>query len=351
MVVTWNPISLTGVQPVEQTTTVTDQNDRRRQQSHLQAGRTYQGRVSGQTADGRFFIDIAGRRYLTKNGIPLQVGRTLDLLVVATSPRLELQIVADPLLRGIGRSVHLLNRQPDIPQILSLLLQQTGKDDRLSAATRLVFEQFAAMGKIVSEEHGNGRLLHELINRLGLNLEQLLTEDRQEEAVHTLKNGLLESSRLLAPSEIPAGKINQLLQILDLFQLLQIRLAGESLLFVPLPLPFLDQGYLLVDDRSQTEQQDEEQEAGWTYSLHLKLRNLGNVRIELRQSGEKLWVRFFCEDGKRQQFLAGLRDELQKQMSPRRLESVIFGTGAGEPVPELLEKVVTEEIGVINTRA
>jgi hypothetical protein len=44
-----------------------------------------------------------------------------------------------------------------------------------------------------------------------------------------------------------SGQADQITRTIELYQLLQIRLASEALFFLPLPFSFLEQGFLLVD--------------------------------------------------------------------------------------------------------
>ncbi len=350
MPVTWNPISVTTIQPIGPTKSSTQHNNQSGQQPSLLSGQVYKAQVSGQASEGRFILDIGGRSFLAESGKSLLVGSKIDLQVVSVTPRLELQIVADPLSRDIGRSIFLLNQPPNISQTLSSLLQQSGQKSDLSTTTRLLFEQFTKLGDIVDENQGNGKLLQNIIHRLGLNLEKNLAEDKQQTAAQTLKNGLLEAGRLFQHDEALSAKINHLVQTLDLFQSLQVKFGNESQFFVPLLLPFLDQGYLLISDEDGKKQAGNAEDDAWKYSLHLKMQGLGNMRIELEQKQGKLDVNFFCEDRKRVKFLADFKDELQQRISLLDLESVRFHMGAKEPVAEILHTLRSEERGIINTK-
>jgi len=203
---------------------------------------------------------------------------------------------------------------------------------------------------------GAGEDLGERLNRLGLNMEQLLAGDKPEEATRTLKFALLD---LAQQAEAAAGKggaaPNQLVQLLELYQLVQHRLAGESLIFLPLPFLFLQQGYALVEsDRHDDEEgaaNRRGEQANRTVALHLRLEGLGNLQIDIRQQGDdKFTLRFLAEDMERAKFIAGFRQELEQWLTSGALESVQFLVGAQAPTKTLLEKIMPDGASMINTK-
>ena len=198
----------------------------------------------------------------------------------------------------------------------------------------------------------NGSQVRQLIDRLGINMERLLAEGRQQEAVQTLKYALLELIQQLPAEDKSVLQADQMTKSIELFQLLQIRLAGESLLFLPLPFSFLDQGYLVID---QDQQSGGKEEAGGqrvpAYELHLRLAGLGNLQINIRQEEGRLFVTFYAQDAERARFLAGFRQELDRWLTSADLESVRFLVGAKDPARTLLEKIVHGVTGMVDTSA
>ena len=185
-----------------------------------------------------------------------------------------------------------------------------------------------------------------------MNLERLFAEGRQEEAVRTLKFALLELGQQLPAGERGTVQADQLVRSIELFQLLQIRLAGESLFFLPLPFSFLDQGYLLVDaDRGHDPDRQGDEPAHQRCELHLRLEGLGNLQISVHQADGRLAVRFLAEDSERARFLADHRGELERRLSAEAPASVQFLVGAREPVGSLLERIVRGVTGMVDTQA
>jgi hypothetical protein len=462
------------------------------QQAPFAQGQLLQGVISARTGTGQFTIDIGGRQLLAESATPLAVGARLDLQVTALVPRVELQIVHNPVQRMIGATIHLIGQQATTLPALTGLADQAAHLPGLSTASRETLEYFAAvsgrtvpaagtpdqalggllgrtaalftsapggertallaeigtrlsqlarggtltpdsaaratalaslftdlaarpgagqallpagidpaalaalaataetgsaqrlaasllpllantgatgstpLGQLVAllaelESAGvaaaprpvvDGNQLHEVIDRLGVNLERLFAEGRQEEAVRTLKFALLELAQQLPAGERGTMQADQLVRSIELFQLLQIRLAGESLFFLPLPFSFLDQGYLLVDaDQGRDQDRQGDEQAHPRYELHLRLEGLGNLQISVHKADGRLAVRFLAEDSERARFLADHRGELEQRLSTEAPASVQFLVGAREPVGSLLERIVRGVTGMVDTRA
>ncbi len=462
------------------------------QQAPFAQGQLLQGVISARTGTGQFTIDIGGRQLLAESATPLAVGARLDLQVTALVPRVELQIVHNPVQRMIGATIHLIGQQATTLPALTSLADQAAHLPGLSTASRETLEYFAAVsgrtvpaagmpdqalggllgrtaalfasapgdertallaeigtrlnqlarggtlapesaaratalaslfidlagrpgagqallpagfdpaalaGLAATAEAGSaqrlaaallpllantgatgstplgqlvgllaelesagvaaaprpmvdGTQLHEVIDRLGVNLERLFAEGRQEEAVRTLKFALLELGQQLPAGERGTVQADQLVRSIELFQLLQIRLAGESLFFLPLPFSFLDQGYLLVDaDQGRDPDRQGDEPAHQRYELHLRLEGLGNLQISVHQADGRLAVRFLAEDSERARFLADHRGELEQRLSTEAPASVQFLVGAREPVGSLLERIVRGVTGMVDTQA
>ncbi len=199
----------------------------------------------------------------------------------------------------------------------------------------------------------SGKELEQFINRLGTNLEHLLATGKQEEATQTLKSALLEISHSFSGNTKIQPLADQLTATIQLYQMLQIRLAGEAIFFLPLPLSFLNQGYLLVepDHKQEGEQQPGGENENNRYSLHLNLEGLGNLKVDLQQQAGGMRLRFFAEDSEKAKFLSENRDDLQQWLTATTLESVQFLTGAEDPTKQLLARMTHGPASLLNTRA
>jgi len=197
-----------------------------------------------------------------------------------------------------------------------------------------------------------GKDLQQFTNRLGTNMEQLLAIGNDKEAHQSLKSALLEISHVFSKNTAIQPQAEQLTDTIQLYQMLQIRLAGEALLFLPLPLSFLQQGYLLAEpDTPQKDTAKQSGEDNKNYSLHLKLEGLGNLQIDLQQQDNGMRVRFYAEDSIKTKFLSERREELQDWLTATSLESVQFLTGAEDPTKQLLARMSHGPASVLDTKA
>ena len=186
-------------------------------------------------------------------------------------------------------------------------------------------------------------------------MERLLVEGKSTEAARTLKFALLEAAQSSIAEDRHSPSVERLLHNLELHQLLQMRLAGQSLFFLPLPFSFLQQGYLLVDRDQSGGQQEESQEQNrqpvQTAALHLQLEGLGNLRIDIAQSDDSITLKFQTEHMEQAKYLAGFREELTSWLTSGTLVSAQFLVGAKEPVKALLARILGDNTGVIDTSA
>jgi hypothetical protein len=271
-------------------------------------------------------------------------------------------IVAPPL-PGTGKQPLQLPAEPDpnvlllqvFSQRLTTTLQQSptlpGDHPLRQLLTFLVAAQNTAGAELPGSS--SGQQLETIVNRLGMNFERSLAANNREEAVHSLKFALMEWSQQAAASDKHLPQAEQLVKTIELYQLLQMRLAGESVAFQPLPFSFLQQGYLLVDADQAKEQESGRQgtKAAPKVALHLQLEGLGNMEIDIRQENDRIAVRFLTEDAERANYLSGFREELAQWLTGGRLESAQFLTGAKDPTKVLLEKLVHGATGMIDARA
>jgi hypothetical protein len=481
------------------------------QRPPLTQGQLVQGIISAKNGANLFTLNFDGVQMQTESTVPLQVGQKLDLQVAALTPRIELQIVSNPVNRLIGNAIHLIGQQQTTFSDLTVLAEQSERLPQLSSNTRETLQFYAQnlntsfqggpttppetelvtqllkqtaeilamppqspdsallsskigtllqqlarhpsltpetaqratnlaaafnqsagsqpsttsalpeamtttallpeadntrmlqqIGTLLKNEPNANTLLKQLlpllqenntlpaaqpfrqlltllagldsellpretsqldggqlekiITRLGTNTEQLLAQGTREEVVQTLKFSLLELSQQLSQADKSTVQADKIVQSIELYQFLQIRLASESLFFMPLPYPFLDQGYLLVDadrpDQDAEDTNDTPAKSATTYTLHLQLQGLGNLEIKILQKNDQIAVQFLAEDVERAKFMAGYREELKHWLTTADLESVQYLVGSIDPVKALLEKIMQGGVtGMVDTNA
>ncbi len=277
--------------------------------------------------------------------VPLQ-----QLLAGKSSPEGTAQL--NTLLQNISQLPAAENTGQTLTElILQFMLRQDQSPTPLLQQLLSLTEELLRQDSTGSKQMPTGKELEQFINRLGTNLEQLLATGKQEEAAQTLKSALLEISHSFSENTKIQPQADQLTATIQLYQMLQIRLAGEAIFFLPLPLSFLNQGYLLVEP---DEKQDQGQQTGTEnnkYSLHLNLEGLGNLKVDLQQQAGGMRLRFFAEDSEKAKFLSENRDDLQQWLTATTLESVQFLTGAEDPTKQLLARMTSGPASLLNTSA
>ncbi|OQX05514.1 MAG: hypothetical protein BWK76_27410 [Desulfobulbaceae bacterium A2] len=301
----------------------------------FQVGQLLQGLVLGATDKGHFILDIADQRFTAASNLPLVTGSRLDLQVSTTTPLLELRVLADPLTQRIGGSLYLLPRMEELLPLLQTLANDTALLDALPAEARQFLTEWLSAGQNLLQPGNQGAALQHLLGSLGMGQEKLLAQGRTDESVRlNLKHILLTAASLPQLTSEQRETATSLVQLIDLMQLLSLRLDSANLLFFPLLLPFLEQGYLLVDHEAEG-QDNQDGDKKPRYSLLLRLGGLGNMRIDLAPGPEGLTIQFFCEDQDKARFMAGFREELLAGLSST-IQGVSFLAGAQDPVQQLL---------------
>jgi hypothetical protein len=197
-----------------------------------------------------------------------------------------------------------------------------------------------------------GERLLQLVNKLGLNLEGLLAAGKGQEAVKTLKFALMELVQSLADHGPLAESAKQALSTLEFFQLTQLQTLRQDALVVPLPLPFLEQGYLLVEEyQEQAGKDGGGRDMPANFSLLLKLSPLGNLRIDFLAGGEGFYIRFNGQTKEAVDFLATFKDELTHALTSTTVHGVSFTTKGEDPLSALLKRGSVGMKSFVNTQA
>lgn len=194
-----------------------------------------------------------------------------------------------------------------------------------------------------------GALLKDIINNLGLKFESLLAKGDAESAAKTLKAALIEIAQQYQSSKNVAEATNRLLTTLEVFQQAQVQFDSEKQLIFPLPLPFLQQGYLVIDKNSNEEGKAIDENSGINFSLHLSLEELGNIRVDFLSNEQGLYLKFNCESSEKAEFVSGFQDDLKEAITESKLLGLTFTDQAEDPASELIKRMVPEGKSILNT--
>ncbi len=213
---------------------------------------------------------------------------------------------------------------------------------------------------VMGGEVSSGAILQQLVDGLGLDMEKLLAKGDLHGAAQGLKFQLLrqmeeggeqieremqasgaKGSKSVEESGLfrQAGESHQALQSINFLQILQANLDKQGLLALPLPLPFLEQGFLLMENHKEGENGGEGQDEGTRFSVLMKLSSLGNVRVDLLQTKESVYLRIHTESPEVTKLFQESQQELRAGLSPLQLQGLSYSSDPpGDPVAVLLQK-------------
>lgn len=300
--------------------------------------------------DAQFVLEIGGNQLTARSEAPLKIGQQLQLQVQKTSPQIELRIVTDTLNQFIGRSITLVGKNIDIRSLFNNLQTQTPPLlETLTPTSKSILEFFNSLQQGAVGGKDGGVILKQLIDNLGLNLEQLLARGEHERSANTLKAALLEIAHNFSSAEKLAETTNKLLTILELFQIAQLHRSSETHLIFPIPLPFVEHGYLVVERDGKEKGKETEEGGGKRFSLHLKMSELGNLSIDFLKTEENLTIRFLADSQAKADFIEDFKEELENSISGVSQVNILFSGDATDPIADLIREMIPEGSPMLDT--
>jgi hypothetical protein len=196
-----------------------------------------------------------------------------------------------------------------------------------------------------------GEILQQLVQGLGLDMEKLLAKGDVEGASHGLKfqlgRQITEAQENAAAgtgtsaSLRTVGEAHQTLQSIDFLQVLQGNLEKQGVLVLPLPLPFLQQGFLMFENYSGGEEKEGREGAtdnSARFSVLMKLSSLGNIRVDFLQTEGEVYVRFHTSSKEVSHLLQENQQELRAGLRPLKVLGPSFTEQAEDPISTLLRR-------------
>jgi len=289
-------------------------------------------------------LELGRQRFTAATRVPLSTGQRIQAQVVRTSPFIELRLVDQTALKGLFQSLHHLQSKFDLSGFLGLgslsgLLEGHPRGSAMESSLQQAGSLLGQPGEL------EGGVLAGLVRLLGLDTEQLLAQGQTERAAATLK-AALQALAQAAQGEAAGERAEKLLEQIELFQLCRVRLAQLGKEWLPLPLPFLEQGYLVAErGGEQAGREQQGQEGGmepWTIGLILRLQHLGAVTIHAAKTGAGLSLRVLCETREAAQQFEAARQELIDTVEALPVQNLQIGLGAEDPSQHLLQLIVPE---------
>jgi hypothetical protein len=318
----------------------------------MHEGQILHALVTAAESPDTFILNVGDNQILARaDSVTISPGQTLQLQVTATRPDLELKIITAPLQHYLGRALTFIGQNLDLAPLIQLLQQPSNPEMvTLSAVSSKVLEDFFTMQQRPLTGKESGEALRRMLEGIGLQVEAKLGQDLQAESRHSLKSALLEVMQQASESEPIQEAGKSLLSAIESFQLSQLRLEQDKTLILPLPFPFLDQGYLLIDTKQEQNPEAQESRKQMRFSLHLALTGLGNLHIDFLQTDDGLWMRFNCDSQEKAAFVAQFSDDLKEQLADIPLQGLSFAGKANAPVADLIRMLVPTGQSLLNTK-
>jgi hypothetical protein len=303
-------------------------------------------------SETQFILEIGGNRLTAKSETPLPVGQMLQLQVAKTAPQIELKIVSDSLGQFIGRSITLLGKNIDLSALFKGIQALTPSPlDTISTTSKSTLESFFTLQQTDVGSKDGGAVLKQLVENLGMNFEMLLARGDKSAAIQTIKGALLELAATFSSAERIADSTAKILTTLELFQFAQLHTSSENQIIFPIPLPFVDQGYLVFERNTGEDETADGEQTEQSFSLHLTMTELGNLQIDFLQSKDKLLINFKAESQEKVDFIKQFAEELTSSIGDIENIGIHFSSDAPNPIHDLIKEMLPPGSSMLDTKA
>ncbi len=302
--------------------------------------------------EGAFILDIGGAHVTAQSKTDLAPGQTLQLEVLTTSPQVELKIASGAQQTLPGGSLTLTGDDTVIAGLLNDF-QQNGASllQGLPLGAQQTLKDFFALQQNQLSGKDGGEVLKKLVDKMGLSLENLLARGDKENAVTTLKAALLEVAHVFKDAAQIGDTTHRMLGTLEVYQMAQLHLENTANFIFPLPLPFLKQGYLMIEDPGpQKAGSESDTRPPFHFSLHLTMEELGNIRIDFLQYKDGLYIRFNTDSKEKSDFVESFSADLKQAISDVPLLGLSFSETAADPTAELIQKLLPRGASMLDTK-
>jgi hypothetical protein len=296
-------------------------------------------------------LNIKDRYLEAKTHFPLRSGRNLSLQVLATDPQIQLRIIENSELNHLLRLLHSLDQNIKILPLIEGIQRDSFQSfnpfskEMQTILPALILLLRSSPGKLT------GKDLAQLWDKFGLNLEALLKAGKTGAAKTNFKNMLFMHAIEIHKQGEKTENIQNILDLLNLYQFCRYKLSQEHLIFLPLPFSFLEDGYLLAEKEKHHDQEDIDPAGRWKITLYLKLSFLGNLKIVLLFENLTLCLRIMCDSKDKAEIISKSLSHLQNHLTAISLDSFSVGIGAEDPIRNLIQHLAHDGDHFITAKA
>lgn len=293
-------------------------------------------------------LELNRLRFRAFSKIPLTAGQKINLQVVQTQPQIQLKMLNEIDLQYLFKALNFFSEKKGFLPIFSLFLQHQDEStlQNISFSARQRLNQ---LQEFFYSQADNflGKSLAGLSRMLGLDFEALIAQGQIEEGSNSLKSILLTLSQNLQENTKEAKNVDNLLKTIEMWQIFQLRLADKGIFFLPLPFPFLEQGYMLAGHSKEENQEVSGQDTSWI-SIHLRLSALGNIEAILFSKDKGIDIRIMCQSTQIAQYMSKFKNELMDNIESTQISKLTIDIGAKDPEKNLLTHLLPNSDNFLN---
>jgi hypothetical protein len=296
-------------------------------------------------------LDMNRLRFRASSKTPLIAGQKLQLQVIQTHPHIELKILDKAELQYLFRAISHFGQQKGFSLLWRhFFSQEKSILQHISPQAHQPLQLLQNM-LLSQPDHLLGKNLARIGRMIGLDMEALLAQGQIDEGAKTLKGILLALSQGCQDNSPEAKERDSLVKTIEMWQIFQLRLAEKGLFFLPLPLAFLEQGYMLVGNSNEEDKAQDTAHKSFWLSLHLRLSALGNIDalLSFEQSGCNIHI--LCETVQVAQYMSQFKRQFIEQMEQQTISNVIIDVGAKDPERNLLSYLQPDCESFLNAMA
>jgi len=196
-------------------------------------GQTLRAVVVAENAGNQFTLETGGSFFVAQSRVSLSPGQSLNLQVLSTDPKIELQITEDTASRYFSRSLASAGTSQDLASFFTLLQQVAPPQlPYLSGSSLQALQQFALLqqqsvpgqevnswhqgitGQTLSPSDYGPKFLQQIFPQLGTQIENLFAEGKNQAVLALVKSALQDVALLFqSKGQLTQAALSQLDQL------------------------------------------------------------------------------------------------------------------------------------------
>lgn len=298
------------------------------QQSGIDQTRSIvQGKVESNLGNNLFLVRVGSTPFHVQSATTLDIGQQVRLNLSSTQPqqaqlvegatpasdigaRIEATQIAGqspllPLLSLITSNSAYSAKAPDLSALFTAIFNSHNLQASLSPETLSTLSLFQNLQQnFLKKPQEAGKILENLVSLLGLNHDKKAISGLATK--NTLKNSLLEILSSQQGDKPIQGEAAKILENLVFSQLSLLGAKYQDETVIPLPLPFIEKGFLQIKDVT---------DESLHFSLNVQMSKIGNLNFSFAGTAEAIYLSIFTENTEISDLFASYKDTLSHTLN------------------------------------